>query len=183
MVDADDLAEEVGEILVDTEVWDAPLEGEAHGTLVGVFLSSDTAVAVVAAVVVGVQIALDAVITAGDVHIEPELEALLVTLGQQQPLGVTTGAARVKLQLGVALHGLISLTDQLVEGDAVRDGHIGIVATAADGVSASTDYKRKKNLNLTYENNNIVTHLCLVTVVHINPYMHLHTYPQSRRCQ
>lgn len=134
--DKHSLAVEVGEFLNDTEIWDAPLEGEAHGTLVGVLLSANAAVAVGAAMSVNVEVVLGAIIAAGDVHIEPELESLLVALGQQQPLGVATRAARCDLHFGVTRHSLISLSDQFAEGGAVRDDYVGVVATAADVVSA-----------------------------------------------
>lgn len=136
VVDLDNLAEEVGEILIDAKVWDSPLEGETHGALVGVFFTTDAAVAMIATVVIDVKVGVGSVVPAGDIHIEPELEALLVTLGQQQSLGLATGAARVDLKCGAAVNSIISLLDQFLERDAVRDGHVGVMATTADVVSS-----------------------------------------------
>lgn len=76
-------------------VGDASVVGEAHGTLVRVLPTMNTAVTVVATMIIRMKIIMRGVIAAGDEDAEPAFETLLVTLRKQQPLRVSTGMSTI----------------------------------------------------------------------------------------
>lgn len=119
VVDTDNLAKEVGQVLHNADVWNAPVEGIAHGTLIRVCLAMNATVCMVAVISIRVKVAVCSVVPASDVHIQPEFNTLLVTLGQQQIVGMTTGPATICYQLSTSTHSLISFLDELLEGNAV----------------------------------------------------------------
>lgn len=139
MVDANQVAVEVGQIDEDTLVGDAPVKWEAHGTLVRVLLAADAAVTMVSTVVIAVKVTVNAIIAAGDNDTEPEFETLLVSLGQQQPMRMATGTTSIKLQVRAASHSFVSLLDEVLEAGAVRNGHIGLFAGAVNHMVSSFD--------------------------------------------
>ncbi|MPC25129.1 hypothetical protein E2C01_018230 [Portunus trituberculatus] len=86
----------------------------------------DTAITVVAAMIVRVKVIMSGVIAAGDENGEPTFETLLITLRKQQPLRMSTGLSIVFRQLRATGHGLISLLHELLKSGAVGDSHVGL---------------------------------------------------------
>lgn len=140
VIDADNLAEEVVQVLDDADVWNAPVEGIAHGTLVRICLAMNATVSVVAIIVIGVKVVMCCIIAASNVHIQPEFHTLLGTLGQQQIVGMATGSATIEYRHMPLLHSLISLPYEFLKGNAVWDGHTGVEATATNVVSSGLDF-------------------------------------------
>lgn len=70
----------------DLQISNVTIEGEAHRTPIRIFLSMDATIAVCVVVISTVNV----IITTGNENIQPELHSFLCTLGQQQPLGMTT---------------------------------------------------------------------------------------------
>lgn len=140
VIDANNLAKEVVQVLDDTDVWNTPIEGIAHGTLVRICLAMNATVSMVAIIVIRVKVVMCCIIVAGNVHIQPEFHTLLITLGQQQIVGMATGAATIEYRVNTRLHSLVSLPHEFLEGNAVWDGHSGVEATAANVVGPGVDF-------------------------------------------
>lgn len=139
VIDANNLAKEVVQVLHDADVWNVPIEGIAHGTLVRICFAMNATVSMVAIIVIRVKVVMCCIIAASNVHIQPEFHTLLVTLGQQQIVGMATGAGTMECQLSVLLHSLVSLPYEFLKGNAVWDGHSGVEATATNVVRPGVD--------------------------------------------
>lgn len=89
--DLHSLAVEVLESIIHATVWNAAVVGEAHGFLVGVLLAMHATVAMVAICYTVV----DGVTPTGDVHIKVKVHSLFGSLGQEEPVWVSTATSVV----------------------------------------------------------------------------------------
>lgn len=103
-------------------VWDGTVEGEAHGSLVGILVTLDATVAVVALW----WCFIDDIVTAGNADVEAELQTFVLTLRQQESLRVATSTVVMTIQICVGLDSFVSGFYQRAERLSVRDGHVGI---------------------------------------------------------
>ena len=118
---------------------------ESHGFVIGVFFSVDTALGVTVSSggfeLFIIQISTSVV----DSYNESEFHTFGVTLGEEHPVGDTTGSvvfSKIKFALG--FNSCISIADEGSEAGNIRNGHRGLGRLPLDVVASSRHCKREK---------------------------------------
>jgi len=139
VIDLDDLGVDVVGIYEDAIIRNPSVQGEAHRSVVGVFLSSHAAVAVADNIVLHEgEVVLRGIV---DGHGEHELHTLFVAFGEQHPVGNAALLRECRrVQLFSSLDSTVGLLHESAEALDVGNSHRRLAGRPAELVVASSQF-------------------------------------------